>query len=151
MTVSYQTEAWSAVLPELQPLLVQQWEEIALDRDKIPYDPNWQRYRELEAQGALHVTTARDEGRLVGWYITIVATHPHYQTTLFGFLDIYYVLRPYRRGTVGIGLFAAMEQAMRDRGVVELISIAKFHIPTEPLFDALKWRRTGVTYTKILG
>lgn len=150
MRLTFQSERWRDLADELRPLLFSQWEELALDRDTIPLDPDWDRYRDLDEKGALDFTTVRDAGRLVGWYVNVVAPHPHYKSTLFGFLDLYYVLPEYRKARVGLGLFAAMEKAMRNRGIKEVISITKSHLNVAPLFDRLGWRETGITYTKVL-
>jgi hypothetical protein len=152
VSLSFQSENWADIVGELKPLIVLQWEEIALDRDSIPLDPDWDRYAALSAAGSLKITTARDSasGELAGWYLTVVSPHPHYKSTLFGFLDIYYIRPEYRRGLAGLGLFAAMEKSMRALGVKELISISKTHRSVEPIFERLDWRETGTTYTKVL-
>lgn len=150
MSLTYQSERWPAVEAEIRALVPLQWAEIALDQDEIPLDPDWERYQKADEAGQLHFTTVRDAGRLVGWYINLLTTHPHYKTTLFAFLDIYYILPEYRLPQVGLRLFTEMEEAMRAHGVVEMVSITKFHLNVSPLFDRLHWRKTGIAYTKIL-
>jgi hypothetical protein len=39
---------------------------------------------------------------------------------------------------------------MRALGVKQMISITKCHHNVEALFERLKWRKTGITYTRNL-
>lgn len=150
MNLTFQQEQWPDVSRELKALVAIQWQEIALDKEEIPLDPDWSLYDRAHQKGIVNITTIRDGERLVGWYVNLVQAHPHYKTTLFGFLDLYYVLPAYRLPTVGMRLFGEMEKAMRALGVKELISITKMHHNIAPVFDRLGWRETGITYTKIL-
>lgn len=147
---SYQLERWSTIAEEMKPLLMQQWEEIALDQDQIAFNPDYELYERLDAEGSLQISTVRRGNVLAGYYVNVLRSHPHYKDKLFSFLDIYYVLPGYREGPVGLRLFMFMEDAMRLAGAVELISISKTHIPTDKLFRRLGWRETGTTYTKLL-
>lgn len=148
--ITFQSERWGGILPELRPLLQGQWEELGLYRDRVPLDMDWEKYERFDALEILKVTTARDAGRLVGWYVSIVTPHPHYRTTLYGFLDFYYMLAPYRTGTLGLQLFMAMEQSMKLLGVQALIAISKTVRPIDLLFERLDWTEQGRTYMKVL-
>lgn len=151
VNLTFQSERWPEIFDELQRLVPIQWREIALDQQEIPLDPDWQRYAEWDRTGNLAITTVRDNGVLAGWHISMIGLHPHYQTTLFGMQDLYYVLPEYRRfPTVGMRLFMAMEDAMRKHGVKEIIGNTKAHFDKSPLFERLGWRRTGIIYSKVL-
>lgn len=150
MRLKYQNEDWPSIVDELKPLLRLQWEDIALDKEIIEYDPDFDRYDALFKLGILKITTVRADGLLAGWYINFVTPHLHYRTSLFAMLDIYYVAPEFRLGVVGIRLFQEMEKQMRALGVVEIVSITKCHLDISSVFEYLKWRKTGVTYTKIL-
>lgn len=150
MNLVYQAETWPDVVEEITPLLKLQWEELALDKEDIPYDPDWDRYSRLHKEGIFKITTVRDNRKLVGWYFTFVCPHLHYKSSIFAFVDVYYLLPEYRKGSIGVKLFTEMESQMRELGVIEMISISKNHIDTSSLFDRLKWRFTGKTYTKVL-
>jgi hypothetical protein len=148
----YQTETWNVFLRrELQELVERQWREIALDRDQIPLDVAWERYDSAEPGNVL-VSTVRtvERGNLVGWYMNVVGPHPHYQQTTFAFLDQYYLMPEYRKENTAVRLFLEMERAMRERGVKQMVSISKLHVDSSKLFDFMKWRKTGITYTKVL-
>ena len=150
MNLSFQAEIWTDIVSELAPLLHGQWEELGLYRDIVPMDMDWDTYARASASGSLHVTTGRDNGRLIGWYVNMVFPHQHYKTTLYGFNDFYYVIPEYRVGTVGLQLFMAMEECLRSIGVKALISISKKHRPVDSVFLRLGWQEAGTTYLKVL-
>jgi len=148
MTV--QSERWPEVSGAIKPLLQKHWEEIALDREAIPLDPDYERYALLDAAGILHFTTVREDGRLVGYYASTVAPHPHYKSTLFAFLDVYFILPEFRGARTALLLFTAMEKAMRKLGVRKLVSMTKLDHDVSPLFEKLGWRAVETAYTKLL-
>ena len=133
-------ERWSDVVDELKPLLPLQWKDLALDQDSIKLDVDFERYKQLDAAGVLLLTTARQDGILVGWYLNILMMHPHYRTTKFAMLDAYYLIPRYRRAANGLGLFTAMERHAKEAGAVEMVSITKCHADVSPLFDRLGWK-----------
>ena len=162
MKLTFQTERWAAIAEEIRPLLLANWKETALDHEKIALDPDFDSYATRDLDGFLHVTTARAEDweigegtptekrPLVGYFIAMVAPHPHYQTVLFCFMDVYFLAEQYRIGSNGLQLFLAVEKAMRHRGVSEIIANTKVKHDISPVFERLGWRRTAITYTKLL-
>ena len=57
----------------LKGLAPDHWEEVANNKDTIPLDIDWERYRALDDDGSLHVLTARDDGELVGYVMHVIA------------------------------------------------------------------------------
>lgn len=94
-----QQETLDQVLAEIVPLLVEHYEEIAWMKEKIPFDPDWDGYRKLEALGMLKIYTARDGARLVGYAIYLVSKSLHYKTTTMAKNDVFYI-DPAARGTM---------------------------------------------------
>ena len=151
MCLSFQSENWPDLAEQIKPLLEKHWAEIALDKQEIPLDPDFDRYAKLHADGCLAFTTARNrDGKLIGYYATIIAPHPHYKSTLFGFLDVYFMLPEYRDWRSGLLLFSSMEADMQRRGVKKLISMTKLGRDVSPIFERLKWTFVEKTYTKTL-
>jgi GNAT superfamily N-acetyltransferase len=132
-------------------LTEEHWLEVGLDRENIPLDLDVDLYDTLDANGILHVTTARSDGELVGYFAMCVRVHPHYRTTLCAFLDSYFVLKAYRNIETGMGLFEAMEQAMRTIGVKKLIAGMKNHKDVSLLFRRLGWNPIETTFSKYIG
>lgn len=149
--VVFGEEPWSEVGPEIRAIAGRHWSEIAVHQDKFELDLDGDLYDKLEALDILHITTARSGSRLVGYYVSIIKTHPHYRNTLFGFLDSYFILPEFRCGTVGVELFDAMESAMKRRGVRCLLSGMKSHHDIEPLFRRLGWTSIETAFTKFIG
>jgi len=156
--ITYQTEPLATCQHEINQLLFAHYDEIALDQDTIPLDPDWQAYQSLEAQGKLHITTCRKDGVIIGYYVARVDTSPHYKSTLHGFVDVYFILAEYRFGKVGLSLFIEAEKALKHRGVVKLSSGTKIHdsnrtgksLDASRLFKFLGWREIERLYSKIL-
>ena len=47
------------------------WDEIALNKATTPLDPDWNTYLALERAAALHVTTLRRDGELIGYAMDV--------------------------------------------------------------------------------
>jgi len=154
MTVTYSVEKWRDVLPEMEPILVQHWHEIALGHAKVPLDIARDKYQEFCDAGVLHIVTARDDGKLIGYHVAIVSGHLHYQGTKHGITDVYFILPEYRTGYVGIRLFRRVEQEMKAMGVVKLVTAAKLHTAngrTGRLFEFLGYNAAETVFTKLIG
>lgn len=154
MTVTYQTEKWADALPEMEPILVQHWREIALGHDKVPLDIGRDKYQALCDAGSLHVATARDDGKMVGYHVAIVSGHLHYMSTLHGITDVYFLLPEYRQGRTGIRLFQFVEKEMRRMGVKKLFTGCKLHTAggkSGKLFEYLGFTKTEELFTKWIG
>lgn len=151
MIVTFHVESMRGIHHEMEPLLRAHWEEIALDHHEVPLDPDWARYFELDDKGALSVVTARCEGKLVGYHIAMITPHLHYRGTLHGITDVYYLAPEHRRGFTGIRMFKAVNDEMKRRGVVKLVTATKMHHDMGRIFERLGYRATERTYTKIVG
>lgn len=135
--LSIQVENFGDVIGEAQPLLKRHWEEIALDKESVPLDPDWQRYANMEAQGQLSVVTVRVKGELVGYSCMIVMPGLHYRQTLHAVMDIFYIAPEYRGHFGGIRLFKRVEAELKRRGVRRIFVGSKLHKDSSRLFTAL--------------
>ncbi|MDC0117576.1 hypothetical protein OAI16_06755 [Flavobacteriaceae bacterium] len=141
----------ATVEDEVKPLLNSHWEEIALNKDKIKLNPDWEAYEALEQQGKLKIFTARDDGQLVGYFVVIVGTNLHYKDHLFASNDIIYLSPNHRKGFTGIKLVKFAEKCLKDDGVSVLTINTKVHQPFDKLMDFLKFRKIERVYSKYLG
>lgn len=156
--ITFQSEQLATCWEEINQLLYDHYDEVALDHEAIPLDPDWAAYQNLENLGKLHITTCRRDGKVIGYYVVRVDTSPHYKSSLHGFVDVYFILAEYRQGKVGWTLFAEAEKALKVRGVVKLMSGTKLHtsnrtgksLDISRLFAFLGWRETERLYTKLL-
>lgn len=148
--VKFSCELLEDMLDELKPLLPIHWLEIANDQDTIPLDPDYEWYLSMEKNGHLQICTARKEGVLVGYVITFIRMHPHYKTTKFGNVDIYYLVEECRNNGVGARFFKFHEFIMKSIGVHKLVTMVKTHHDHSPLFKALGYTHTEELFGKIL-
>lgn len=148
--LSLQVEKFSDVIEEAKPLLFRHWEEIALDQDRVPLDPDWQRYAELEAAGALSIVTMRRNGAMVGYSCMVVAPGIHYRSTLEARMDIFWIAPEVRGRMGGVRLFKAVEAELKRRGVRRVYCGSKLHKDVSRLFWAMGYRAIEQWFCKWL-
>ena len=148
-----QVETLTGVLPELKPLFPGHFEELALNKDKVPLDPHYELYFALEAQGQVMVVTLRENAAIMGYFIGFVRPGLHYQTCLTLIMDIFYVCPEHRGKGGGVMLFKAVEREARRRGVQRMFVGSKKHkeANANALFDALGYEPVETHYSKWLG
>lgn len=149
--VKYQQEFLETVIDDIKPLLEDHWEEIALNKDKIKLNPDWDCYAFLEQQGKLKIFTARDDGELLGYFVVIVGQNPHYKDHLFASNDVIYISPQHRKGFTGIKLIKFAEKCLKEDGVSVLAINTKVHQPFDKLMDFLKFRKIERVYSKYIG
>ena len=78
--LTVQVESFPELLEELKPLLPLHWEELALNKDKVPLDPQYDVYLQKDVNGQVLSIAARENGELIGYFIGFVAPGLHYKT-----------------------------------------------------------------------
>lgn len=150
--ITFHVERWREFAPDGQALFPKHWEDLALDRDKIDLAVDSAKYEQMDDLGILHIVTARKEGRLIGYFLSFLMAHPHYKNAgLMAVADVYYLLPEARPGGTGAKLFAAVENFLRERGVVKAYISCKIHQDHTKLFTRLGWKPTDISFTKYLG
>jgi len=100
--ITFQIENWSECVDEVAQLVTDHWREVANDRDKIPLDPDWEKYRNMDKAGILVLMTVRDDGVMVGYSLFVVMSLTHYKSNTVAMNDIIYVHPKYRGPRVGM-------------------------------------------------
>lgn len=149
--VTYQIEKLSNVLSEMKPLLQKHWEEVALHKDVIKLNPDYDEYQELEDAGVVRIATARDGEALIGYFITMSQPHLHYKDHIYAVNDILYLSEEYRGADTAVGLFQFAEKDLKDLGVDVLIISMKTAKPFDALCEALGHTNVERTYSKFIG
>src|SRR5262245_50238643 len=150
--VSYQEEAWSAVLLELEACMKAHWQEVAQDQDRMPLVLDYASYAALEQQGGLVVVTVRVDQELAGYFISFVRHHLHYAETLCAYVDVYYLKPTFRgEGLLALGLFRHAEAVLRAKGVQKVFAGTKVYLDASALFQRCQWVETERLYTKWIG
>src|SRR5271170_3384929 len=94
-----QVEAWSDALPELLKMFPLLWDDVAVDKERFVAECDTAKYAALDSLGILHLVTAREAKRLVGYFLVFVQENAHYKGQgLMAFTDMYFLESQYRRG-----------------------------------------------------
>jgi len=150
MPITYQQEFLVTTEREARPLLEKHWEEIAINKDHIKLNPDWEAYADLEASGNLKIFTARNDGALVGYFVVFVRKHIHYKDHLFAHNDILFLSEPYRKGYTGIKLIKFAEECLKADGVSVLTINTKTHRPFDGVLQRLGFNHVENIYSKFL-
>lgn len=150
LTVAF--ESFIEGLEELKILLPLHYEELALNKDKVPLDPQYEEYFRREHDGRLIYATLRESGELVGYFIGFVAPGLHYQTCLTCIMDIFYVNPKHRGKRGGLILYQELEKELKRRGVQRVYVGFKTHMPeAKRLYEVLGYKPCEETYSKWIG
>lgn len=150
MTITAQVESLTERLEEMKPLFPGHWAELALHKDQVPLDPQYDIYLARDALGEVLFVTLRELGELVGYFVGFVAPGLHYRTCLTLTLDIFYV-RPDKRGRCGVKLFRTVEAEAKRRGVQRMFVGSKCHADASWLFQRLGYEEVERYYSKWMG
>lgn len=149
--ITAQSESLTDTLEELKPLLPLHWEELALDKDDVPLDPQYEVYLERDKLGEVIFVTVRDHGELIGYFVGFIAPGLHYKTCLTCTMDIFYVVQDKRGEGAGILLFEEVERLLEARGVQRWFVGSKVHLDASWMFERLGFDRVEIYYSKMLG
>lgn len=148
--ITWQIEPMSVFIDEAKQVFPSHWDELALNKDKVPLDPQYEVYEERERQGQLFLLVGRDGGKLAGYFVGFVAPGLHYKTCLTLTMDLFYVLPEYR-GREGIRLFKAVEKEAKRRGVQRMFVGSKMHKDASWLFEKLGYEEVERYFSVWLG
>lgn len=147
----FAVENFNDVIDEIKPLLEAHYHEVAWYQDKIPFDPDYDKYKALEEAGCLHIVTARQLGKLVGYFVSMVLPGVHYRQNLFAMNDILYVDPSYRGGTVAYRMFKYAFARLKERGVDVVTIHMKTDAPFENLCKAVGMEKQEYLYSIYIG
>lgn len=114
--ISVQVESFERAIPEIKRIINSHWNELALFKDRMPLDPQWDEYVMRERAGTLFLVTVRKNGEIAAYYIAQVAPGFHYQQTLIGHMDIMYVVPGEKGRGLSFPLMRAVEREFKRRG-----------------------------------
>lgn len=149
--ITFQVEKFADMFDEVLPMLTEHWKEVGLNHKSIPLDIDVRAYVNSEAQGILHIVTARENGILIGYHCSFVRPHVHYLSCLTAFTDIYFIT-PSKRGipTVAVRLFKEVKRTLQQRGVQRIITPTKVHLDKGKLLEHLGYKEIERVYELLL-
>lgn len=140
-----------SLLEELTPMLEQHWEEVAVNKDRVPLDINYDGYVKLYNSGILKLFTVRNEVELIGYYATMLVNHFHYKSTLFAMNDVVYVKPEYRGKLAGYKLLKFAEDKLKEYGV-DVVSVhIKLTHDFSPMMERMGYQTVEKICTKYIG
>lgn len=150
MPLSFQIENFDTFLQDGAHIFPLHYAELSLNKDKIPFGLDSEMYHNAEKNQLLHILTARVDGRMIGYVVSLVAKHhPHnrdagpYSTT-----DMFYVLPKHRNGT-GVRLLMENERRLKALGVRRMGISTKLKDAHLDLFSKLGFEATDLLFHKV--
>jgi predicted acetyltransferase len=142
---------WDIVKNEVNELFYKHWDDVALNKDKIKLNPDWDFYDLVNKAGYLLVYTVRVGAKLVGYSIVVAKSHPHYKDHTFAASDIIFIDKDHRKGLVGYNLIKFASEDLRSKGVSVFAISTKVHKPFDSLLNRLKFNLIERVSSKYLG
>ena len=149
--MEFATERLVFVKKEMQSLLDLHWQLIALNKDKIKLNPNWNEYIKLDDAGILKLFTARKNGNLVGYFAVTVSTSLHYKDHIFATNDVIFIHPDHRDGSAGYKLLKYAEKELTNMGVSLMMINTKTHQPFDKLLERVGFKLIERVYSKYIG
>ena len=126
------------------------WEGTKGYRRHEPFNPSFSRYNTASEQGYFFVFTARDEGRLVGYFGIYVTPSMHSQL-LTATEDTFFIHPEYREGFTAIRFIKHVERELAKAGVHEILfSCESDNVVANKLLTFLKYEPAIQQYRKRL-
>ena len=146
-------ESLTERLEEIKALFPKHWEELALNKDKVPLDPQYDVYLSRDAAGQVMFCCVRKDGQIIGYFVGFVTPGLHYRTCLTLQMDIFFIDPAYRDGTstAPVKLFRAVEKEAKRRGVQRWVVGSKVAHDASRLFEFLGFEKIETIYSKWIG
>ena len=148
--VTFRRERLAPILREILPMLRKDWEENGIDRDRVPFALDLDRYLQYDLVAILQIVTARTAaGAMVGYTFALV--HPHIDHSGMGWalLTWYWLYPEYRGGGVGSAMIEAMETFLRSAGV-RVVEATEKVSAKHGLFERRGYLPTDTVWRKLL-
>lgn len=149
--ITYQVEPLVDFLDELAPLLAAHYEEVAMYKEHVKLDPDYDKYLALDKAGVLHCVTVRDAGKIIGYFLSFIHPHIHYQESVYAVNDILYLDPEYRGTDVAVKMFMFAEEQLKAEGVDVMVLHMKTSLPFEGLAKFLHYDKAEYNYSKYIG
>lgn len=151
MAVTLQKEMFRALMPELPPLLYDEWfEATGGDESRQKLSPAWDKFIQMEMLGILHVVTARADGKLVGYIFNVVHPHLHFSNTLYSFIDAFYIDPAHRQDGTPEALEEENIQMLASAGIARVQMVVSATLWLYKLMKKLQYERTESNFMKWL-
>ena len=148
--MDFKQEFLSTCFEEAGELFKLHYEEIALNQDVIRLNPDFNQYEEAEKIGALKIFTARDDGKIVGYFAVLVTRSLHYADHIYANNDVIFLHPEYRKGFTASKLIKFALDCLAQDGISMLFINTKLHRPFDILLQRLGFNHIENVYAKRL-
>ena len=149
--ITIQVELIKDIVEEMKPLLEKHYEEVHLFPDKIPFNPDYDKYFELEKMGLTHTLTVRHDKKLVGYIVAFLYPNLHYKDHMYAINDVIYLDEKYRHTDVAEEMLRYAESYYKGLGASVMTFHMKVGIPFKSLCDKVGLEHGENLYLKFIG
>ena len=148
--VIYQVENLRDVWQEIDEYATTHWNELAVSKEDVPLDMDWEKFIKRDLAGEVLTITVRKDNKLIGYHVSFIGTHLHYKSTLHAWVDLYYINKDYRKAGVGSLMLIYVEKIMKQIGVKKIQSGCKMHQSHQALFESLGYTASDLLMWKVI-
>ena len=139
MNLTIAQDTWERAESGILALIDGYWAEVRHDVQAKSLDLNSNLYRQHEAGGGLVLVTACDDDVLVGFVIFFAFVHHHYQSSLCGHNDSWFLHPMYRAGMTGVKLFREALRVLASMGCTHAYAMSTMTKDVTPLLRKLRF------------
>lgn len=149
--ITFQQESLTKVWDEVMELAEMHWQETEMYRHGQGFNPDKMRYLDYEAcKMYYHFTARTEQGKVVGTGGVYVMPSMHTQR-LIAMEDTYYLHPDYRGRGTGPRFFQAMEDFLRNLGVVEVnLTTPLTNLQAERIVQYMGYKQVSKGWSKSL-
>jgi len=148
--VIYQLELYRDIIEELKELYIPFFNEVDIYPEAPTPNVDHDKFIDIESGDMLQVVTARVDGSLVGFHISVVTNDIFYKDILTASVTHYFLLEDNRGKGNGTRMFAFADESFKDKGVKRIFMSRKIYINNEKLFEKLGYTELESNYTKAI-
>ncbi len=150
MTVEYKLEDWFIIKGEMIPLVKAHWDGFNKDK-REEFNISEDQYDAMALGRLLHITTARDNGVLIGYVASIVMPNINAQHVVCSYESGWYVKPEARKGGIGIKIRIEAEKNLKGLGVNKMFAAIPANTNLAGIMDRLGWQEAEIHYSKWIG
>lgn len=152
MTITFQLEEYSDEFKQdVSEIMQLHGDEFTYDKEaKGDVDPNWDLGLLLKNMHRLYLSTARDDGRLIGYFVFYTSPMAHYKSVTAAIEDTFYLLPEYRGNKIGYNFIKYSVSQMKATGATVLRVANKVKADYRKMWERLGFEQEEIVYTQTI-
>lgn len=135
---------------DLETMMHAHWQECSIDKEQVPFNPDWDTALLSERSGVLHAFALFQDGELAGYAVFEVCPHLHFKTTTHAYNMGFYVKPEHRKGAAAIKLFVDSEEKLKALGVQKISYSTPFASNLNKLLEKDGFVPSETLWTKLV-